>query len=70
MNVPLYYAKFYKIFQVTLQMQLTRPTLKRLVLLTLGVYGAKSFIISEVARQLLSLKSFSASRKMLTRFFT
>ena len=69
MNVPLYYAKFYKIFQVTLQMQLTRPTLKRLVLLTLGVYGAKSFIISEVARQLLPLKSFSASRKMLTRFF-
>ncbi|MCD6172150.1 MAG: transposase [Thermoplasmata archaeon] len=69
MNIPLYYAKFYKMFQVTLQMQLTRPTLKRFVLLTLGVYGAKSFIISEVARQLLSLKSFSASRKMLTRFF-
>ena len=54
MNVPLYYAKFYKIFQAVLQMQLTRPTLKRFVLLTLGVYGAKSFIISEVARQLLS----------------
>jgi len=68
MNIPLYYAKFYKIFQAFLQMQLRRPTLKRLILLTLGVYEVKSFIISEVARQLLSLKSFSASKKMLTRF--
>ena len=58
MNAPLCYAKFYKIFQVTLQMQLTRPTLKRLVLLTLGVYGAKSFIILRGSKTASILKEF------------